>query len=371
MIIQFPEYLDYKYFYRFSLKKLMAFANMHGDDELIIDLQNTTHMTPSVICDLLSFFNYLGKSKDSRVWIMFGKSRRLSSYLNDSHFFLYSDNWRLFSTDLLSFNNTNNDIRKSINTDKINRVPIPLNSGKDLPFSVIKQIQQRIYMLYSSEKAQGMFQHGLSNPGRLATGYIEIIENSYEHTYEHSPHGVANDSGAGNCCYFTFQNYIKTGLSFANSDIGMGFFRSLEIKYLTDPTQEPKLFSLEEFLGFKKSSVERNLAGILESIVLRVAEDSKADYGFPFILGTLVLPCNGVLVVHSGDVLLEIDTDFLYNYFIVNDLRLVGYNKQKLRDIMFDIKARKELVAKGTLRLFDYSFPGVHMAVQIGRRQMY
>ena len=141
MIIKGPEYFDYRYFYRFTLGKLMDFAEVENDEELVFDLQSTLHMTPSVVCDLLSFFTYLKQKKEANVFLLFGNAKRLATYLIDSQFFLYNDFGELFNSDIISYTNSN---QKTLNTDYIGRIRIPHNAEPDLPLSVTSEIQQRI-----------------------------------------------------------------------------------------------------------------------------------------------------------------------------------------------------------------------------------
>ena len=135
--------------------------------------------------------------------------------------------------------------------------------------------------------------------------------------------------------------------------------------YATDKAFHPKVFRIEEFLEFQENNQNQCIAGILESLVLRLDERHTADFGFPFIFNSLILPCNGLLAIHSGNVLLEVDTHFLEEFFVVNDNRVVNYDKAKLKSIVTNRKVKEGLLNSGALRVFDYSFPGAHMAVTI------
>lgn len=275
--------------------------------------------------------------------------------------FLHSDNGKLFQTDVLIWESRNKSLSKAYNTNKVNRVDIPKwnnNSEREkkLPIIVIGQIQRQIHSLFSGDKANGMLSLGLSNPDQLATAFAEIVGNSYEHSNDFYNSG----------CYYTFQNYKKTGLNFACSDIGIGFYESLKRQFIyQDDHKEPKVFSMEEFLGFESDKKKKNLAAIIESIVLRIQKDCLVEFGFPFIFRTLVLPCNGCLLIHSGNTLLKIDTEFLFEFCLVKDGEVVSYSKEKMRSIVMNQEKQRELINKGSLRYFGYSFPGVHLSVQI------
>ncbi len=364
MIIHFPEYVSSIYFYRFPLKRLMNFINTPSDSELIIDFQTTKFMEPSVVCDLLSSLKLLYQYKDALVYIMFGTSKKLSSYLGNANFFLHSEGGRLFSTDIVNSIDSNYNSYRAINTDKIGRINIPRGGGSDLPQYVINEISLIMARLFSKPKFEGMRRFGLTDFSTLEIGYLEILENSYEHS---------NEFDMESCCYYTYQNYQKTGLSFANSDIGVGFYTSLMHRVKKNPNIL-KIFSLAELMGFQNDLTRRNLAAMIESITLRISSKEKEAQlrGFPFIFSSLILPCKGKLMLHCDNILLGIDSLFLHNYYDIeynkekNIYWFKGFCREKLRSIVLDAQEQTKLAQDDKLRVFDYVFPGVHMGVQIG-----
>lgn len=364
VIIRFPEYVSSIYFYRFPLKKIMNFINTPSDSELIIDLQTAKFMEPSVICDLLSSLKLLYQYKDALVYIMFGTSKRLSSYLGNANFFLHSEGGRLFSTDLVNSIDSNYNSYRAINTDKIGRINIPCGGGSDLPQQVINEISLLLARLFSKPKFEGMRRFGLTDFPTLEIGYLEILENSYEHS---------NEIDMESCCYYTYQNYQKTGLSFANSDIGIGFYTSLMHKAEGNPNIL-KVFSLSELRGFQNDLRKKSLAAMIESITLRISSKEREAQlrGFPFIFSSLILPCDGKLMLHCDNILLGIDSSFLQEYYDIEYSQedktywFRGFHREKLRNIVFDAGEQTQLAQNDRLRVFDYIFPGVHMSVQIG-----
>lgn len=372
MVIEFPRFVDYKYFYRYILEKLVLFTKLENQEELVIDLQHTDHITPNVVCDLLCYFKYQYEIKGAAVFLAFGNSNKLRNYLEDAMFFLHNENETLFSTDIVSYRNLQKN-SKELNTNKINRVNIPISSNPYkhaiLPVSVVSQIQQQIYVLFNKQKINGMKRFGLESPEQLTAAFKEIVENSYAHS---------NDFR--NCgCYYSFQNYRKTGLSFACSDIGIGFFESLKRKYFyqydeyEDKHKRPKLFSEKELLSFEREPKKRNIAAILESIVFWIGEDDVGYFGFPYIFQILVLPSNGILTIHSDNTLLTIDRDFLYEFCDISVVEnesvrrflIKGFRKEEMRALVLNRQKQKEKIDQGTIRFYEYNFPGVHLSVHI------
>lgn len=364
MFIEFPKYVDYKYFYRFLLKDILRHANHGQDNSLIIALHMTEHIAPDVICLLLSAIKYI-KSNNSKadIYLAFGSSTKLRAYLEDAWFFFYADFGYLFSTDLIEINRPNSCYGKSINTNKINRISIPLNSAlqveKHLPLEIVDQIQKQVFALFTSQKAAGMNSFGIRNPEQMATAFKEIVENSYMH--------CNNDHDYG--CFYTFQNYRRSGLNFACSDVGIGFYKSLLKKFgNNDDTSHraPKLFSLEEFRSFEHDRKTRNLAAILESIIYRIGESENVDYGFPYVFRTLIMPNNGILIIHSENTLVKVDREFIYRYFLVENDKIKDYRREEMRNLAMNSSNQQTEIVNGNVRIFGYSFPGVHMSVQIG-----
>lgn len=360
MIIDFPQFVEYKYFYRFLLGKLITFANSEAENMLILNLQQTDYLAPNVICDLLCYFKYLRSLRTTaNVYLSFGSSVRLSSYLDNAWFFLQSENGSLFSTDLLSFG-SNDPHSKLVNTSKINRIAIP-NVGMQgtsvhLPLETVNQVHRQVNTLFSKTKIAGMHRYGISGPAQITTAFTEILENSYCHSQDYR-----------NCgCYYTFQNYKKTGLNFACSDIGVGFYDSL-IQQFSSPNcvKQPKIFSKTQFQQFASDDKRKHLAAILESIVYRVGEGANIDYGFPYIISTLVIPNDGELIIHCVNTLLKIDISFLRTYFVINEGRIIDFNTQALRDLVLSESTFETAIETGILRIYDYFFPGVHFSVRI------
>lgn len=378
MEVKFPQYVDYKYFYRFSLKKIMAFLNSPTETVLIIDLQNTEHVKPSVLCDLLSSFNLIHSYKDANIYLKFGRSRKLSLYLTRTGFFLHSDHWRLFSTDLVSMTTEDSNSSRAQNTDKVGRIDIPKYdpANRRLDISQNKSDEIKFYvtqgLLKLAQKgSMKQYGNGMSLVEQLTAGYVEIIENSYEHS---------NLRDCVEYCYYTFQNYRDSGFFFANSDLGCGFFRSLmnkmhEMKQKTSPEevaefQKKLLFSPDEYAKLQADRVLLNCAAIIESLSFRITKDASLNRGFPYIFSTFVLQHNGIFMVHDENVMLEMDREFVETFFIIaNDPEgkpvVTGYKRKELRNVVLNQGVRSSLISKGNLRIFDYTFPGVHMAVEV------
>lgn len=390
MEVKFPQRVDYKYFYRFSLKKIISFLNFPAETVLIIDMQDTDYMKPSILCDLLSSFNLIRIHKDANIYLKFGRNKRLPDYLSRTGFFLHSNYWQLFATDLMSMETEISSSRQARNTDKVWRIDIPKHNPNseyknlDMPQAKSREIQDCVNRAFFQMKQKGyrngQYGDGISFIDEVSRGYIEIVENSYEHSnltdyVEHS--------------YYTFQNYANTGFFFANSDLGCGFFRSLmkkkdqiildmsrdgknqeEIQKQVADFQKKLLFTPEEYAGFQSNRALLNCAAIVEGIAFRITEGKSLIRGIPYILSRFVLSNNGIFMLHNENVMLEIDRDFVNEFFIVSvdskgELAIDGYRREALRSIVFSQGVWKSLICKGNLRIFDYTFPGVHMAVEV------
>ncbi|QTE70055.1 hypothetical protein JRC49_09585 [Clostridiales bacterium FE2011] len=354
----------------------MAFVSSY-DDELVLYLDRTSHITPGVLCDLLTFFKYQKTRKGATVLLVFGNATKLRSYLDDTQFFLHSEHGNLFITDIVYHYSSDLDIRRRHNTNKIHRVNVPLHSISNkiyLPYSVQNEFHRSVLELYNSyEKQRAMKQLKLDDYEKLAGGFSEIIENAYGYGY----------TTTESCFYFSFQNYKKTGISLACSDSGGGYYNSVlsklyyvEEKNVIESPQLrkieiklpliPKLFTKNEFLSFKNDTRRRNLAAILECILIHI--DDRLN-GFPYILSTLVLHAGGNLHIHSENTLINISREFLSEYFVVSNGVISGFNKTKLRGIVLNLRIQDKLIQNGTLQVYSHFFPGVHISVEIGGQE--
>lgn len=377
MNIEFPRYVEYRIFYRFILDKFISFLSS-TDDKLVIYLDRTEHITPGVLCDMLTFFKYQHVKKGAYVFLVFGNATRLRSYLNETGFFLHSEIGSLFQTDITDYSLSFSNKGRYIN--QIHRVNIPIHKIKSkvyLPYHIQNEFIKSVIDLYNSKSKQmNMANWGLIDIDNLASGFSEIIENAYGYAY----------SSSDSCFYYSFQNYLKTGLSLVCSDFGTGYYSTLLSKFIyTDELDagidessqlrkhdipvpiRPKLFKKSEFQAFAKDERRKNLAAILECILIHI--DDLQVNGFPYILRTLILPANGILRIHCENTLINIDRQFIYDFFQINNDSTLVANKQKLRSIVMDFNIQDILIDRGILQLYPHVFPGVHISVEIGSVQ--
>lgn len=386
MIIEFPQFVDFSYFYRFLLNDFQAYLNSDNYDDLVLDLQYTEYMSPSVLCDMLCFFKYQRDKKGGQVVLALGNSTKLRTYLEDAMFFYHSERQTLFSTDIINYRSIGSGGLRELNTNKIKRINIPADTSLGISYSAKKEYYDQIEILYNKYKKEGMEKLGLSNKEEVREAFLQIIINAYEHSNDHQNYG----------CYYTFQNYIRSGLDFACSDIGGGFYQSRKAKYLHYQNNKasyekakkkpviPQIFTLEEFLSLQFDDFRRELAAILESLVFRIREQDFAEYGFPYIFKVLVLPCHGTIQIHSVNTLLIVDKAFIDEFFIIGEKKKIGneqllssektekkeyiirdFNKEALRKLVFDPQILEEKRRKRIIQFYDYSFPGAHLSVHI------
>ena len=382
MQIEFPTELDYEDFYQFTLRELIKFKSNRFDNDLFIKLSNTNHMTPSVVCDFACYLNLLTQNDEKSVHLMFGMSQKLASFLIDSQFFLCLSRPDRVTTDLLSLTSNRENSGKFVNTNKINMLSVPHNPPfpyglppkRHLPYPDEILITKMVSKIFDKSKGLRMIKYGVGAEDKLFGGYIQnaeakffggyiqIIENSYSYA-------CSRNIDEKRFCFFTFQNYKATGLQFANSDFGEGFYGMFEMRCELlkkfsncedNKIEPPVLFTTNEFDTIKQNETLGRLTAMLEGITLRISK--KDNCGFKYIFNNLILSCGGKLIVHSDNVLLEIDESFLNEYYYIEEGKINGYNRDRLRSIVYDDSRRSSLEQKSALRVYNYSFPGVHMS---------
>lgn len=357
MRIQTPEYLETEYFYQFTLPQLIEFNTFSSDSVLILDLCNTQYIDNNVLCDILSYISRLKYSKYCDIYFLFGTSRRLPAYLSANGFLLHANKYNIV-TDLVSVDDTTS---KTSNIQNIGSIAIPpVNDIDDYQEYITRKItfrnsslplQQDIFSLFSVKK-RGLSMIGVDDPFSILDIYLEIMENSYMYS-----NTTANNAHA----YYTFQFYEKTGLTFCNSDYGPGFYYTMK-RHLDAKKISLKLMDEYTFLSYSSDDKKKSIVGILEAICRWFP---KSDLGFPYLFNKLIINRNGMLSIHSENTMLNINKTFLYEYFEVENDKVVDIRADKLKKIIFDYDTRQKLHKTGILNEYNYTFSGVHMTTTI------
>ncbi len=346
----------------------MEYANRENDidNELIIDLSNSDYISPDVLCDLLSYFKVLQQKRFAVIpHLEFGLFSKAKMYFINSNFFLMSEQNSLFTTDVeLSIGKgsmaqkTGKFMRETFNSLDISRSMTRLRENMYL----------QINALFNISKINQMENLSIYDPLSLLDGMGEIIENSYLYSKDEK----------NRSCFYTFQTYLNSGFTFACSDTGIGFYKSLmDIYFRQYDTRKklPKIYSREDFKALNMNPIKRNIAGIIESLVLNIEPGYVADYGFPYILQNLVLKNDGVLYIQNENILMRIDSDFLNQYFKITseerwfgnrkttEARIIGFNAANLRDLVYHAATKPPYTLSDSICVLKYSFPGVHISL--------
>ena len=403
MKLVFPETLKTNIFYKTYLPVLLRFAEIRNDNILIIEFYETEYISPSVICDFLSAINIIKKKKpNGEIVLLFGWNISLISYLNNTDFFLMADVNRTVSTDVIDFSISDHQYssyshssKRKEHTDKTKKIILPTyceynygdsqeliyhNEGEDVDKEkerISQIVQQSFYSLITRKERTisdlGIEGHYIDD---LADAYSEIVANSYFH-------------GGNNYCFFTFQNYLKTGLSFISSDTGMGYYNSIGEK-IEAKKMIYSLFSFDIFQSETNKHI-KSLLGIVEGILYRYFRKKEEEDGIreskkkAFERGIMdiiriILGVgnneNAIIRIHSDYAMLQLDAISLRKLFLIDDdidnNRLsyeITPNLQTFKDIVTNTRLQKAWLESGHIVFYEYCFPGVHISTYIDHPQ--
>jgi hypothetical protein len=326
------------------------------------------------------------EDKGGDVFFRFGTSRDLFTYLSMTDFFLLSDKFRLFRTDLpsLSVDDKSYQIRRDRFTEKILMTKWKLLSYDDyekdcytLPF----KLENEIYTSVSKNIARviennNLQAHGISDKDKteVCKAYYHIIHNSTKHNIYSEDEVLV---GSSTNSYYTFQSYRNSGVTFANSDHGKGFYQTI-FRKVEKEGYSTRIFKSEDYM--KLDDDMKDLAGILEGISYRMPKKGvkgEPVYGLPNIIHSLVYLHNAVLKIHSGSAILRIDREMQNEYFPINSkLTKIGkqYDSMTIEKKIFrkwftDTNFFKSVINKHIVKKLDYSFSGVHIEVFLDLRR--
>lgn len=390
MDIKFKRIVNIKDFYDLYLPQLFAYAHNDRDINLTLDLQDASFISPSVLCDLLSYLSFINYKKEGIAAILFGWNTPLIAFLENTDFFLMADIGKTVLTDVTfshgdyPYSTRARFKRIKDNTDKIRRINLPSycdyygssqeiiyhqkGENVDVEKDRVSQMVQRDFWSLISRKGRAIESFGirLEDFDYLANAYSEIIINSYFH-------------GGSNYCFYTFQNYNKSGLSFVSSDTGMGYYNSIREKIL-EGKRPNGLFTDNEFLDVRDEQT-KSLMGIIEGLLYRHYNPKQYfDHGIMDIIKIVFgvgRNNNAIVRIQSGYAMLQMDIVSLHNLFEGMESTNLDYGtysgmvpkEQMFKEIVLNKKSQQAWIESKHLVFYNYNFPGIHISVSIDPRK--
>ena len=388
MEIRVAERLNYWSFNESILPEVQKYMKEKPYENLYLDFESTEFISPSVLCDLLSITNVIKGKVTGKIHFLFGYNTSLISFLKNTDFFLMVDVGRTLFTDVLdlggedsSYSSYSKFMKKRENTDKFRRINLPRerdddygpaheiiyydkNKGVDAEKQRISSTVQRDFWAFYSKK-----QHAINNIGinyecceYLANAYSEIVINSYFH-------------GGKNYCFYTFQNYNHSGLSFVSSDTGIGYHGSF-VEKISAGKKRRGLFTSNEYTQI--TDVKRqSLMSIVEGLLYRHFNPKQAfDHGILDIIKIILgvgRNNNAILRIQSDYAMLQLDTvslpwlfsgtnqDRQYNGVYYN----ITPKTDMFRKIVLDENTHSTWERSRHIVYSDFCFPGVHISATI------
>ncbi|QUC66358.1 hypothetical protein [Aristaeella hokkaidonensis] len=378
MRIIFDKYVNNQMFSKIYLRDIILYASQGNSDMLVLDFQNTSFISPSVLCDLLSVFSYIKETYNTVIYLLFGWNTKLVEFLGNTDFFLAADVGRSVYTDVLELSPIT---QKRENTDKIRRIKLPTyfepgyRGSEEVIYhfkdETIEEAESRIRQMVSKDfwslnrKVESIARLGINNDMyiELSKAFSELIINAYSHA-------------GGNYCYYTFQNYNRSGLSFVCSDNGSGCYYSFREK-IDLKWRKEGLFSDRVFFEYENDRYIRSLMGIVESILYRYYNNKQIfDRGIIDIIKTILAvgkDHNPVFRIQSDYAMLQIDARSVKKLFDgIDEINPLYFDYSSItpkidvfEKLVLDQSIRQDWITSKHVVFSPYYFPGVHISISI------
>lgn len=386
MYIAIDEKLNYKGFNENILPQFDNYLQKRANEDLQIDFEGTTFISPSVLCDLLSMINYVKDIAKGRIYLYFGYNPSLISFLRNTDFFMMADVGKTVFTDVIDLRGEDSSytsyslyMMKRNNTEKIRRINLPKerdddygkaheiiyydrNKGVDKEKERISSVVQQDFWTLYSKKRRAINSMGIDYEccEYLANAYSEIVINSYFH-------------GGHDYCFYTFQNYKNTGLSFVSSDTGMGYHDSFVEKIYAGKRLKG-LFSNDDFLRTDNRKIQ-SLMSIVEGLLYRYFNPKQVfDHGILDIVKIILgvgRNNNAIIRIQSDYAMLQLDAGALPWLFdgVTHGTTGVYFNivpkLEMFKEIVTNNSVRAAWERSGHIVYSDFRFPGVHISATI------